>query len=243
MRNRVYIENVFSSARKTENALMKFFNKHLNEVKAENAKKGLGEYECFAECNKYETDDMYGKPKKIKLGNMCIWESDCWVNSNEMPKNVKVIDYRFPLRCVSLWYTPYNYMKTYLDPNELYRKSETEKVLFKDSDIKISMVRRNVIPFFKSLQYCHKISKHEYVLYLRRDKRTKRFMEIKQKLIELSDKIRELIKTDLDTAKQLRQEYTKLSDEYQKRYYWHECFSADKLSKLETKAKRYFNEY
>ena len=76
MNNREYIKKVFSSARKTENALMKFFKKHLNEVKAENVKKGLSEYDFFVECNKYETDDMYGKPKKIKFGDMCIWESD-----------------------------------------------------------------------------------------------------------------------------------------------------------------------
>ena len=67
MRNREYIENVFSSARKTENALMKFFNKHLNEVKVKNEKKGLGEYDFFMNCRKYETSDMYGNPKKIKL--------------------------------------------------------------------------------------------------------------------------------------------------------------------------------
>jgi hypothetical protein len=125
---------------------------------------------------------------------------------------------------------------TNIGVDELYKKSETEKVLYEDFDVKISMVRRNVIPNFKSCQYCHKISRHEYVMYLKRKRGNKK----------VEDKIR-AIYDEMKNYPPLSAERKKLADKrhelYKRLYYWHECFHADKLSSLKTKANYYFNDW
>lgn len=233
------VELIFKDARSSERALNKLFEREFRKTVAENAADGLAEFQFFADCSKYETDDMFGTPKKIEDAGHCVWVSDVWASAGsrtpECAKS-KLKDGRFPVRTVSLWYTPYHYMKTAMNIDELYRNSETEKVLYEDFDVKISMVRRNVIPFFKSVQYCHKISKHEYVLYLKRRKSNKK------------------IEGQLDVLRAEAQQYAwgtperaKLSEKIKKLFaklsYWHECFHADTLKALETTAKHYFNEW
>ena len=233
------VELIFKDARSSERALNKLFEREFRKTVAENAANGLAEFQFFADCSKYEADDMFGTPKKIEDAGHCVWVSDVWASAgNCTPECVesKLKDGRFPVRTVSLWYTLYCYMKTGIDVDELYRKSETEKVLYEDLDVKISMVRRNVIPFFKSVQYCHKISKHEYVLYLKRRKSNKK------------------IERQLDVLRAEAQQYawgtperTKLAEKIKKLYaklsYWHECFHAETLKALETKTKHYFNDW
>jgi len=233
------VELIFKDARSSERALNKLFEREFRKTVAENAADGLAEFQFFANCSKYETDDMFGTPKKIEDAGHCVWVSDVWASAgNCTPECVesKLKDGRFPVRTVSLWYTPYHYMKTAMNIDELYRKSETEKVLYEDLDVKISMVRRNVIPFFKSVQYCHKISKHEYVLYLKRRKCNKK------------------IEGQLDVLRAEAQQYAwgtperaKLSEKikslFAKLSYWHECFHADTLKAMETKTKYYFNDW
>lgn len=233
------VELIFKDARSSERALNKLFEREFLKTVEENAADGLAEFQFFADCSKYETDDMFGTSKKIEDAGHCVWVSDVWASAgNCTPECVesKLKDGRFPVRTVSLWYTPYCYMKTGIDVDELYRKSETEKVLYEDLDVKISMVRRNVIPFFKSVQYCHKISKHEYVLYLKRRKSNKK------------------IERQLDVLRAEAQQYewgtperTKLAEKIKKLYaklsYWHECFHAETLKALETKTKHYFNDW
>ena len=235
------VELIFKDAISSECALNKLFKREFRKTVAENAADGLAEYQFFADCSKYETDDMFGTPKKIEHSGHCVWVSDVWVwaiPGSRIPEIVKskLKDGRFPVRTVSLWYTPYCYMNTGMDVDELYRKSETEKVLYEDFDVKISMVRRNVIPFFKSVQYCHKISKHEYVFYLKRRKSNKK------------------IEGQLDVLRAEAQQYdwgtperTKLAEKIKKLSaklsYWHECFHADTLKSLKTTAKHYFNEW
>lgn len=229
------VEAIFKDAASRERKLYKLFEKEKAKVHLQNEKDGLSEYAFFAQCNEYETDDKFGKPRKIEENGVCVWKSNTWVSSNKTPCGVEVRDGRFPVKCVSLWYAPYHYM-TNIGVDELYKKSETEKVLYEDFDVKISMVRRNIIPNFKSVQYCHKIARHEYVMYLKRKKNNK----------TIEDKIRAMY-DEMKNFPPLSPERKKLAgkrQELNKRlYYWHECFHADKLSSLKTKANHYFNDW
>lgn len=230
------VGSIFRNASKKERSLNNLFEREKKRVVQLNNDNGLGDYSFFSDCCDYETDDMFTEPQKIEENGVCVWLSNCWVNSNKLPDGVEIRDSRFPVKCVSLWYTPYNYMATSTDIEELYNKSETEKVLYEDFDVKISMVRRNVIPFFKSCQYSHKISKHEYVLYLKRHRTDK---IINAQIQCLRDKLK--------TLQCLNQEKLEILNEIgelnNKLYYWHECFHADSLKRLKIKARYYFNEW
>jgi hypothetical protein len=229
------VETIFKDAASRERKLYKLFKKEKEKAYLQNEKDGLSEYLFFAYCNEYETDDMFGKPQKIEEDGVCVWKSNAWVSSNKMPCDVEVMNGRFPVKCVSLWYTPYHYM-TNIGVDELYKKSETEKILYQDFDVKISMVRRNVIPNFRSVQYCHKIAPHEYVMYLKRKKDNKK---VEDKISQLYDEMKKY--------PPLSPERRKLADKrhklYESLYYWHECFHADKLSSLKAKANHYFNDW
>lgn len=229
------VEEIFKDAASKERKLYKLFEKEKANARIQNEKNGLSEYIFFAQCDEYETDDMFGKPRKIEENGVCVWKSNTWVSSNKTPCDVEVRDGRFPVKCVSLWYAPYHYM-TNIGVDELYKKSETEKVLYEDFAVKISMVRRNVIPFFNSVQYCHKISKHEYVLYLRRRKSNKK---IEGQLDDLRAEAKQYT-WGTPERKKMAEKIMKLSA---KLSYWHECFHADKLSALKTKANYYFNDW
>ena len=230
------VDIIFRNASKKEKSLNNLFKREKKKVVQLNNDNGLGNYSFFSDCCNYETDDMFTEPQKIEENGVCVWLSNSWVNSNKMPNGVEIRDNRFPVKCVSLWYTPYKYMATSIDIEELYNKSETEKVLYEDIDVKISMVRRNIIPFFKSYQYCHKISKHEYVLYLKRRKADK-----------IIDEQIQCLKDKLKTLKCHNQEELEILNEIRglnnKLYYWHECFHADSLKHLKIKAEYYFNDW
>lgn len=230
------VKKIFKEARSNERKLNALLDREYKKSVANNINKGLGEYQTFASWCKYETDDMLGSPRKIKDGDLCVWLSNCWVNSNKVPECVEIKDGRFPVECVSLWYTPYSYMKTGMDVNELYKKSETEKVLYEDSDIKISMVRRNVIPFFHSTHYGHRISRHEYVLYLKRRKNNKRVEERMKTMHE------ELKKLPLGSEERRKLSHKRITLG-EKMNCWHECLNATKLKDLERKALYFFNDW
>ena len=99
------VELIFNDAINSERALNKLFKSEFRKTVAENAAAGLAEYQFFADCSKYETDDMFGTPKKKEDAGHCVWISDVWVsavnNTSEYVKS-KVKDGRFPVRTVSL---------------------------------------------------------------------------------------------------------------------------------------------
>lgn len=239
--------------KKSENALKKLFNEVAEKAKLYNVKSGV-DYEFWFGTSQYETDDLHGGEKKISRDGHCVWLSNVWVNSNVVPEGIEVIDGRYPVRVVSYWYTPYCY-NTMLNrdtgmrftPEELYKRSETEKVLYTDSDIKVSMVRRNVIPFFKSCQYSHKISHHEYVMYLRRFCPSKR---IQKRISDINEQM-DIIRQRFNNGEITREEFGAIIRDYcaekrklhSKGEVWHEVAHDKKLKDLFITARRYFNDW
>ena len=230
------LDLIKKEAKATERKLKKLFKETYDNVYKENISNGLGEYNKFIEFHTQETDDMYDDPVKIERNGVCVWISNCWINSNVIPEGVRVVDNRFPVKACSYWYSPYHYM-TNISVDELYEKSETEKILYTDFDVKVSIIRRNVIPNFKSYQWCHKLSEPEYVFYLMRKRNDP---VIEKKIDELTAKIRMFINQKTKAPQEMIDEQRKLYDSL---YCWHECVHDDKLDRMFTKARKYFNDW
>lgn len=163
------LESVFKAARKSEQTLKRLLNKYAKQAYKENEKNGVASFAYGR--TRYATDDQYSQPIAVEENGHKIWLFNIWMNCNVVPDSVrdKMIDHRFPVKSVAMWYEPFHYgLGHKLSPDELYEQSEKEKVLYEDWDVKITMLRRNVIPFFHSYQYCHKVSQHEYVFYIKK---------------------------------------------------------------------------
>lgn len=237
MRNRV--KEFFKEARAEERHLNRLFEEYKQKVIAENKENHLDDFVFFTNCNEYETDDAFGTEKKIVDGKQQVWLSNCWVNSNKMPSNVEIRDNRFAVKCVSYWFTPYTHLTRWnksLTAEEVFEKAEKEKVLYEDFDVKISMVRRNLIPCMHTCQWSHKISKHEYVMYVRMKK--KPTAKQQAKLDELHQKAHET-KDDEERRKIL----CKIHDINNKLCYWNEVLHNNTLKGLENEALYYFNDW
>jgi hypothetical protein len=224
---------------KRKKELDKFFKSEYQKVLQNNIDNGLEKYNFFASCSKDETDSLYGGEQCLEKDGLKIWKSLIWVNGNDIPEGVETIDGRFPIWSVSMWYSPFHYNNG-MSVEELYDRSEKEKILYEDSDIRISWVRRNVIPFFKSVQYCHKMSQPEYIMYIKRQRNDKDAQTIKTKIDQLSEQIREYRYKNENPPMYLIEERKYLTKSL---YYWHECVHDDDLNKLFTKAGRYFNDW
>ena len=238
------LEYVKKEAKKTENALKKLFQETSENVMTENSERGLSDYEFFADVHKNETDDIYGTEQKItrtlKNGReISVWTSNVWVNSNVIPESIRseVRDDRFPVKTVSYWYTPYCYMFK-LSCDDLYEQSEKEKILYEDTEVKVSIIRRNSIPFFNSVQYCSQMSEPEYVFYI---KRRRDDNKINQKIEQVNERLKELVGKENSAEKEKL--IKKRRDLYNELLYWHECVHADKFNDLFTKAQKYFNDW
>lgn len=252
------IKDFFNQARKTEKTLKQMLEEA--KKKAENVnvrQRGLTDYDFSMRCHEYETDDQYTKPQAIKKDRevtliihgikeqypLQVWLSNAWVNSNKIPESVKdkVIDSRYPIRVASMWYTPHAYITHCSDKrmtlDEFYKKAEKEKVLFFNFDVKISMLRRNAIPNQHSCQWCHKMSKPEYVMYIRREKK---LPAKQQKRIEELNELIHSARINNENITDFINERAKLR---KKSYYWHEVLNAETLDKLETKARQVFNDW
>lgn len=164
------VHEFFLRAKRQERIMKAFFNDIKKNVIECNRQHGLEEYTFFSDCRDLETDDMYEEVEKVENSNgACVWLSNAWVNSNEPPKGVEMRNNRFPVRCVSLWYTPFSHMNG-KPLDEFYEQAEKEKVLYQNWDVKISLIRRNAIPNRHSTQWHHKMSKPEYAMYLKVNK-------------------------------------------------------------------------
>ena len=249
-----YIKDFFTEARRTEKTLKQMLEEAKKKAEKVNVKeRGLTDYGFFMRCHEDETCDQYTEPKAIKKDRqgvvinhgiveqypLKVWLSNVWVNSNTIPESVEdmVIYSRYPVRVASMWYTPYTHFTRWsgeqLTLDEFYKKAEKEKVLFFNFEVKISMVRRNAIPSKHSCQWCHKMSNPEYVMYIRREKK---LPPKQQKRIEELNNIINSTRFNND----LREERAKLM---RKSYYWHEVLNAETLNKLETKARKVFNDW
>lgn len=253
-----YIKDFFNKARRTEKTLKQMLEEAKKKAEKVNLRqRGLTDYKFWLDCYGYETCDQYTKPQAIKKDRqglviihgieeqypLKVWLSNVWVNGNTIPESVKdkVIDCRYPVRVASMWYTPHTHFTHWsgkqLTLDEFYKKAEKEKVLFFNFDVKISMVRRNAIPNKHSYQWCHKMSKPEYVMYLRRQKKLSAKQQ--KRIEELNGLINSAIINN-ENITDLRDERAKLM---RKSYYWHEVLNAETLNKLETKARHVFNDW
>ena len=254
-----YIKDFFNQARKSERTLKQMLEDAKKKAEKVNAKeRGLTDYDFFMHCSEDETSDQYTTPRAIEKKAddrhiiihgieeqypLKVWLSNVWVGSNRIPEGVKdnAIDGRYPIRVASMWYTPHTFFTPWsgkqLTLDEFYKKAEKEKVLFFNFEVKISMVRRNAIPNKHSCQWCHKMSKPEYVMYLRREKK---LPAKQQKRIDELNSLIHSARINNENITDLIKERAKLM---KKSYYWHEVLNAETLNKLETKARQVFNDW
>lgn len=253
-----YIKEFFNQARKSERTLKQMLEEAKKKAEKVNAKdRGLTDYDFFMHSREDETSDQCTKPQAIKKDRqevviingvkeqypLKVWMSNVWISSNKIPEGVKdkVIDGRYPIRVASMWYTPHTHFTRWsgkqLTLDEFYKKAEKEKVLFFNFEVKISMVRRNAIPNKYSCQWCHKMSNPEYVMYLRIHKK---LPAKQQKRIDELNNLIHFARMNNENITDLVKERTKLT---KKSYYWHEVLNAETLNKLETKARKVFNDW
>lgn len=191
-----------------------------------------------------ETDDMHGTEKVIERYGHKVYLYNTWVSSNKIDDSVTVRDGRYASPHVAFWYTPFHYMTNH-STEELYQKSETEKVLYESYryDVKISITRKFVIPRFHSCQWCHKISEPVFSLYV-----------LSNKLSEDDEKERTKLFNELDVLRKSNDEFgknnekmSKIRDELQKilerNKRWNECICEKDLKSLFRQARRYFNDW
>ena len=239
---RHYLDIAYEEALATENELKKFFRKQYNAVQKENVANGLGSFLTFAEWHKLETCDKYGTPVPVQCGDNNIWLSTVWVASTNIPKGVELNDGRVPVKAVSMWYTPRH---ENIDVLEWFDRAEKEKILFQDTDIKISQIRRNVIPNAHSCQWHHKMSKPEYALFYRYYR-----PNTKGDLIFYETQDNALKKIMLNGTYS-KEEARRLSDpiiaakkkHYESKIVWLECAHANTLRDLIRVAKQSFNDW
>lgn len=225
------IDIIFKDAKSTENRLKRLLEKVRKQAEKENKAAGLEKYMFFSDCNMKETSDKNGTEEKIEEKDICVWKSNTWIHDSSKGY--------IPVKTASMWYTPYCYNDgSKMGLNELFEKSETEKILYKDFDVKISMIRRNSIPWFHSVQWTHKMADAEYVMFVRRRKSDEK---IEKEIAELDEQFRKgLHNTDKETHEKMTKKRRELNEQL---YYWHECIHAETLSKLKTKAQYYFNDW
>lgn len=151
-------------------------------------------------------------------------------------------DGRYASPRVAFWYTPYHYMTTHA-MDELYNESETEKILYEDISygIKISIVRKYIIPRFHSCQWCHKISTPEFSLSVLR---TDMCREDKEIFDGLCNELNVLMHDKTGNNAEKRRNLCKRMSEIRNRNYrWHECICEKSLKTLFIQARHYFNDW
>lgn len=245
------LNRIFKEAQKSEKLLYKLQKEVHEEIK----RSGInGDASYFWTSEQYETDDLQNGEKCVKKYGHKVWVFNLWVGGDgpEILKS-KMKDGRYPVRNVALWYTPYCYntrlteVPMKFSAQELYNKAEKEKVLYEDYYIKVSMVRRNSIPFFKSCQWSHKMAYHEYVMYLKQNLATRKEKEIFK---DISEKVLENIQKQRNgeiTLEEMEQNnkvlFTKRDKLNKKTQKWVEIFHSDNLRNLFRKAGQVINDW
>lgn len=236
------LDSIQRQCKKSENALNKLYKEMLKEVSEYNDKHN-SHFFCDGD---YETSDSQGTEKKIERDGQCVWVFNSYVNTNAIPEGAEAFKGHYYIsKKVAYWYTPYTYNDNKYSLEEFYKKAETEKVLYEGSEIKVSMVRRHVIPNAHSYQWCPKISHHEYVMYYQVYSPTprlqKRIKELGEEMIKRREEIKNLSYEErLEIMRPLLDQKKKL---YNKQYKWIEVANEKTLSKLFVVAKRYFNDW
>ena len=237
------LDTIQRKCKKSENALNKLYKEMLKEVSEYNDKH---KSHFLCRNGEYETNDSQGTEKKIERDGQCVWVFNEYVNTNVIPEGAETFKGHYYIsKRVAYWYTPYTYNDNKYSLEEFYKKAETEKVLFVSSEIKVSMVRRHVIPNAHSYQWCPKISRHEYVMYYQIYSPTprlqKQFKELEEEMRKRREEIKNLSSEDrLAIMRPLLDQKRKL---YNKQYKWIEVANEKTLSKLFAVAKRYFNDW
>lgn len=243
------LDKIYKACVKSEKELYKLIDEVQTDIMRSGVNNNVSTHLYFPQ---YETNDMFGKPRPIKKNGHKVWVFDRWVNSNVIPENKKaeVRDNRYPVRNVALWYTPFAYnteanrKQMKYTPTEFYKEAEKEKVLYEDNDIKVVLLRRNVIPYFHSCQWTHQMADHEYVMYLKREilteKQTKEINELRKEIHE-NNKAHNDGNTDaLKLNKPLIDKIAKIRKRATKEF---EVFHNTKLKDLFRTANRYFNDW
>jgi len=236
------LDTIQRQCKKSEKALNKLYKEMLKEVSEYNDKHNS----YLFRNDDYETNDSQGTEKKIERDGQCVWVFNRYVSTNKIPEGAETFKSHYYIsKKVAYWYTPYTYNDNKYSLEEFYKKAETEKVLYEGSEIKVSMVRRHVIPNAHSCQWCPKISRHEYVMYYQVYSPTprlqKQFKELEEEMRKRREEIKNLSSEErLAIMRPLLEQHKKLSA---KKYKWIEVANEKTLSKLFTVAKRYFNDW
>lgn len=245
------LDKIEKQTRKSYRNLMKLYKK----VVCENIDKFVGwfgkplspeERESLLRCKQSlnsETDDMYGTEKAIERYGHKVYLYNSWVSSNKIEDSALVRDGRYASPKVAFWYTPFHYMTNH-STEELYQKSETEKVLYESYlyDIKISITRKFVIPRFHSYQWCHKMSEPVFSLYVLSNELSE---DDKREHARLIDELEALRKGNDDgknneKMREIGKELQRIANRNRR---WKECICEKDMKSLFLKARRYFNDW
>lgn len=239
------LDLIYKKAAAKDRNLKKLYSETIEKIKKETG--------ATVVWHDYETDCLYDEIETVERDGLKVYKYKKWISSNKYPEGAEVRDGRYAVPAVAYWRTPYNYNQNLrtesfrYHPKVLYDKSETEKVLYEDSEFKVIMLRRNVIPFFRSCQWCHKISEHEYVIYLKREELTEidkfELVKIQNIISNLCQRKRngELTKEQYDRG--LNNLYDDRKEVYKKATKLYEIAHSEKLKYVFQKAKRYINDY
>ena len=230
------LEEIKKEVSRKKRNLDKFFGTEYNKVLQDNIKNGLGRFNIFVQWSKDETSSQHGGEEAMESDGLKIWKSNVWVNTTDRFDGIEVIDDRIAIPSISMWYSPFHYNNE-MSIGELYDKSEKEKVLYECCDVKVSWVRRNVIPFFNSVQYCHKMSEPEYIMYIKRKKEDN---DVNERIKVLIEEMKGYLRNGESVPQSIIDEKEKLSNSL---YYWHECVHGDTIKQLFTRAGKYFNDW
>ena len=245
------LDKIERQTRKSYRDLMKLYK----EVTRDNIDKFVGwfgeplslaERESMLSCKpslNSETDDMFGTEKVIERYGHKVYLYNSWVGSNRIDDRATVREGRYASPKVAFWYTPFHYMTKHTT-EELYRESETEKVLYENQGygVKISIARKFVIPRFHSCQWCHKMSEPVFSLYVLSNELGEEDKIERARLMKELDGLRKGNGSGKngERMREIRDGLRRIADRNRR---WNECICEKDLKSLFLQARRYFNDW
>jgi len=245
------LDKIERETRKSYRNLMKLYK----EVVCENIDKFVGTFAEPLSANEREsvlrrkpnlnseTDDIYGTEKAVERYGHKVYLYNSWVSSNKIDCSATVREGRYASPKVAFWYTPFHYMTKHTT-DELYRESETEKVLYENYGygVKISMTRKFVIPNFHSCQWCHKMSEPVFSLYVLSNELSEDDKIERARLISELEALRKGNEggKNKERMREISKELQRIADRNRR---WKECICEKDLKSMFIKARHYFNDW